>query len=396
MEKFKCPRCGEIISINELISKNSNVLKHIDDETKNMIKKDYEKKLKEKENFYEEKLEIVLNNKKSQEEKLKSVVNNLEERIKQLTKDQDEKLKKEIELEKVKLEKAIMEKINALEKNNASLSERLKGKEELEKVYKDKYEIDLQNLKQKMDQQHNLEIQELKSRLEKAEEFASKIKISASSEFIGEFVEKNIKKELENYFPLDLVTDIPKGVKGADLLLKVRNNNMKVAGDILIEIKNTKKWEKKWIDKLFNDMKSHNYWFGIIITKTLPKDLNANQFKMVKENIGVCSIFNYLTIITLLREVIITAHKERLINENIENIKDWIYKIVRSPEFNRNIEYMINQFQNLKQSINNQQLRTIKYFEEQKSQIEYITHGMIKLQQQFQPALTLTNEKEKK
>ena len=89
-------------------------------------------------------------------------------------------------------------------------------------------------------------------------------------------------------------------------------------------------------------------------------------------------------------------HKERLINENIENIKDWIYKTVRSPEFNRNIEFMINQFQNLKQSINKQQLRTIKYFEEQKSQIEYITNGMIKLQQQFKPALALTNKEEKK
>ena len=184
--------------------------------------------------------------------------------------------------------------IQELEKNNVSLSERLKGKEELEKIYKNKYEIDLQNFKQKMEQKHNLEIQEWKSKLERTEELASKLRISASSEFIGEFVEKNIKKELNTWFPFDLVTDIPKGVKGADLLLKVRNNDMKDVGDILIEIKNTKKWEKKWIDKLFNDMKSHNYWFGIIITKTLPKELNANKFKMVKENIGVCSIFNYI------------------------------------------------------------------------------------------------------
>lgn len=78
---------------------------------------------------------------------------------------------------------------------------------------------------------------------------------------------------LLQHFPIDLVEDVPTGVKGADLIHTVRGQRGEVVGIIAWESKNTKSWDDKWVNKLKEDRLRVNASLSIIISNVLPKEI---------------------------------------------------------------------------------------------------------------------------
>ena len=83
--------------------------------------------------------------------------------------------------------------------------------------------------------------------------------------------------ELENIlrreFPYDEIKEVPKGVKGADVLQIVKNNNGKVCGTIIWESKRTKAWSEGWVLKLKEDQRQLKADLAVIISQVLPGEI---------------------------------------------------------------------------------------------------------------------------
>ena len=56
-----------------------------------------------------------------------------------------------------------------------------------------------------------------------------------SQQIQGEVSEEQLKKMLNEYFPEDLIEDVPVGVEGADIVQKIKNFQGKECGIILWE-----------------------------------------------------------------------------------------------------------------------------------------------------------------
>jgi hypothetical protein len=61
-----------------------------------------------------------------------------------------------------------------------------------------------------------------------------------SQQIQGEVAELNLEEELRKVFVYDEVQPVPKGVRGVDVIQKVRNVSGKDCGQIIWEVKNTK------------------------------------------------------------------------------------------------------------------------------------------------------------
>jgi hypothetical protein len=84
-----------------------------------------------------------------------------------------------------------------------------------------------------------------------------------SQEAQGEALEGALQEVLQQTFPYDQFEEIKKGARGADVLQKVFNNG-KECGVILWESKNTKDFQKSWIDRACPLFLTHCFIFTYI------------------------------------------------------------------------------------------------------------------------------------
>ncbi|MEO6637408.1 MAG: DUF2130 domain-containing protein [Ginsengibacter sp.] len=297
-------------------------------------RKEFEKR-KEKENelFVERmqkekhKIEIEL-----QEKLRKSIGSDFENKLKMLQEanvENEEKLKtaRQKELEYLKKVQELKNKEEEMEialhkklsEERITLSEQIR-KQEMEK-------------NAARETEHNMKLRELEKQLEDQKKLAEEMKRKAdqgSMQLQGEVHETALEEMLRNGFPFDVVTEVGKGVKGADCLQLVRNNYGQECGKIIYECKRTENFGPDWIEKFKKDMRSTGADIAVLVTKTMPKELDCFG---LKEGVWVCTFSEVKALVNVLRDGIIRIYNSAKSQENKGDKMHLLYDYLTSNEF---------------------------------------------------------------
>ena len=290
----------------------------------------------------------------------------------------DERLRKEVEVQKEKQNKKLNEEITKkmLEIQKQVNEKQIRELQELQaniKLLSEKDRKTQDELNRK-----NKEVSDLNNQLKEIlRKQAAKKK---SQEAIGEEGEAQIKSILEANFHTDEVIEIKKGQKGGDLILKVHHQGI-FYGAILLEVKNTHSFKNEWINKLRSDLLVNKSTLGLIVTKTLPKEMEKNKIsvKHADANIFICSIQDILNVIPLLRVVIIETYKSNIKNKNLDDEKSNLYAIIKSPEFKNRLSKIVAHFNELRSALDKQEQSMTKYFQKQRTNISVLINEFIRV-----------------
>ena len=234
-------------------AERTRLQKELSEELSNKMNKDFEYKLKQLEE-----------NNKEQEEKLKEARN---KELEFLKKENDLK-NKEAELE-LSIQKQLME-------ERKSLSESIRNQEaEKNKLKEDELTMKMKELEKQLEDQKNLADQ-MKRKAEQG-----------SMQLQGEVQELALEELLRNQFPFDTISEVGKGVKGADCIMTINNQFGHECGKIIFESKRTENFSGDWIEKLKADMLSQKADIAVIVTKAMPKEMD--QFGE-KNGVYICSL----------------------------------------------------------------------------------------------------------
>ena len=124
-------------------------------------------------------------------------------------------------------------------------------------------------------EQHALKLKEkekLIDDLRSALEDAKRKSEQGSQERQGEVLEIDVEAELTRLFPHDIISPVPKGARGADLLQEVRDGT-RTCGRIVWETKNTKHWQPAWLDKLKHDQRAVGANLAVLVSTALPEGI---------------------------------------------------------------------------------------------------------------------------
>jgi hypothetical protein len=302
---------------------------------------------------YENELLILKKNMQDNEEKLKTA------RHKEL-----EFLKKEQELKAREEELEIsVQKQLILERETLSLQIR---KEETEKIQlkETEYQMRQRELEKKLDDQHKL-IEEMKRKAEQG-----------SMQLQGEAQELMLEELLRDHFPYDSVSEVGKGVEGADCILLVRNHLAQDCGSIIFESKRAKNFNKAWIEKLKSDKRTKNADVAILVTQTYPKDMTCFG---ERDGVWICAFSEVMALTTALRHTIISVADTRKAEENKGEKMQMLYSFLTGIEFRQQIETIVEGFLSMKNSISRERIQMEKIWKEREKQIEKVlisTSGM--------------------
>jgi hypothetical protein len=364
---IKCPNCGHQFPIEEAVSEEykkelrEQMLVYKKQKDEELAGRLEELTRKEKELAEQAQKQETVFSKRMAEEKIrlqqfleesirKNIAGDFENRLQllqQANRENEEKLKtsRQRELEYLQKEQELKNKEAELE-----LSLQRKLQEERVKISEEIRKIEEQKMSAR-EMEYQLRMKELEKQLEDQKKLADEMKRKSeqgSMQLQGEVLELILEELLRSSFPFDLITEVGKGVRGADCIQTVRNNLGQECGKIIYESKRTKDFSIEWVEKLKADMRSLGADTAVIVTQAMPKDMgNFGE----RNGVWICSFGDVKAVAYMLREGIIRLYSASKSRENKGDKMHLLYDYLTGSEFAEQWKAIREGFLSMKLSI---------------------------------------------
>lgn len=222
------------------------------------------------------------------------------------------------------------------------------------------------------DTEHQMKVMEMQKQLDDQRKLVEEMKRKSeqgSMQLQGEVQELALEELLKYAFPYDLVSEVGKGVRGADCILTVRNNFGQECGKIIFESKRTKDFGGDWIEKLKADMRGQSADVAVIVTQAMPKDMECFG---EKDGVWICSFSEVKALVHVLRDLVIKVHNAAKSQENKGDKMTLLYQYLISSEFAEQWSAIREGFMAMKMSIQRERDQMEKLWKAREKQLEKV------------------------
>lgn len=288
---------------------------------------------------------------------LQQAVNDNEEKLKEARQKEFEFLQKEQALKNREAELEIQLQKRLLEERS-QLSEQIR-KEEAERnaVKETEFQLRMRELEKQLEDQKKL-----------ADEMRRKAE-QGSMQLQGEVQELMLEELLQSSFPFDKVEEVGKGIRGADCIQTIRNQFGQECGRIIYESKRTQAFSNEWIEKLKADMRSLGADVAVIVTQSLPKDMERFG---EKQGVYICTFNEVKSLALVLRNAILKIAEARKSQENKGDKMVLLYDYLISNEFGEQWKAIREGFMSMKLSIQKERDAMEKLWKAREKQLEKV------------------------
>ncbi|HVW61679.1 MAG TPA: DUF2130 domain-containing protein, partial [Puia sp.] len=220
--------------------------------------------------------------------------------------------------------------------------------------------------------EHQLKIKELEKQLDDQKKLAEEMKRKAeqgSMQLQGEVQELALEQLLRSSFPFDEVSEVGKGIRGADCIMTIRNNYGQECGRIIFESKRTQSFSPEWIEKLKADMRSQSAHVAVIVTQTMPKDMECFG---ERNGVWICSFSEVRALTYVLRDGIIRVFNAARSQEKKGDKMELLYNYLTSGEFSEQWKAIREGFLSMKQSIQKERDTMERLWKAREKQLEKV------------------------
>ena len=326
---IKCPKCGERIEIDKVL------IHQIEERILSEITSKHKTELDDA----KRKLESEAS------ERTRKLTHQIEELL-----DEKRDLKEKAEEMKIDMKKKLME-----EEGKIKIETRKKTEEEhqLKDLEKDKKLTDALT-----------QIEVLKTKIQQG-----------SQQTQGESLELELEQKLRLEFPMDKISEVKKGQRGADVGQTVVDKLGRSCGMILWESKNAK-WTDGWISKLKEDGRQAKADLLVLVSVNLPEGTEGFVYR---DGVWVTSLKNFLPLAWSLRFNLVSLFHERSSNEGKDEKMKVLYSYLVGTEFRNRVEGIVEAFSDLQDELEKEKRYfNTKWARQEKSIRKVIdhTHGM--------------------
>jgi hypothetical protein len=383
-DKIKCPNCGHSFDVEQALSGKIEAAYKAEFERK--VAEQTDKINAEKKKIEADRQSLALLKEKQDElfkaelskamevekRKIERTTNeNFEQQIKSLT-DENEKRKSENRVLKEK-EVFLMRKEAELKEKQDDLG-LLVEKQILER------QKEIED-KARLKERESFELEKLKllKQIDDNKKLAEEMKRKAeqgSMQLQGEIQELALEILLAMSYPFDKVTEVPKGIRGADSIQTVINSSQQECGTIVYESKRTKNFANDWIDKLKQDMLNCKADIAVLVTETMPSDMDKFG---ARDGIWICGFHEVKSLSFVLREMLIKTHSVKVSQENKGDKMELLYNYLTSNEFVQNIKLIVENFDEMNSQLSSEKKAMFKIWAQREKQIWVVQENISSL-----------------
>jgi hypothetical protein len=234
-------------------------------------------------------------------------------------------------------------------------------------------------LRRNFAEQHSLKLKEKDKLIEDLRHALEEAKLKSeqgSQQRQGEVLEIDVQAELERRFSQDLIAPVPKGARGADLVQEVRDAG-RSCGTIVWETKNTRHWQRGWLDKLKEDQRALGASLAVIVSTALPDEIA--EFGWL-DGVWVSGLRAWPALAAVLREQLIGVAFAHAAAEGKHEKMELLYRYLAGEGFRSRVEAILEAFQALQTQLARERAAMERLWKEREKQIERVlanTAGMV-------------------
>jgi hypothetical protein len=188
----------------------------------------------------------------------------------------------------------------------------------------------------------------------------------------GEVQELELEKELAALFPGDNIQPVPKGMQGADVIQEVISNKGVLCGSIIWESKRTKGWSDKWIAKLKEDQRAAQADVAVIITQSLPKDI---QHFGPMDGVWVTTYACFYGLAYLIRQKLSEIALTKTLVAGKNEKADIIFNYLTGVGFRQRVEAIVEVFSDMKKELEKEKIVTQRVWAKKEKQLQTVLYN---------------------
>jgi len=360
---IKCPNCQTEFEATDAF--RDEVQRDLNKKAKEWQEKKEDEFRKKEDAIRNELNEALAKQKSNIEESLKkSIAGDYENKLKMLA---DSNLQNEAKLKEAREKELVfLKKEQDLQIKEAELEINLQKKLNSER------NILMETIAKQEEEKNALKLKEFQKQIEDQKKLIDEMQRKAeqgSMQLQGEVQELALEELLKSAFPFDIIEEVGKGIKGADCVHIIRNSMGSECGKIIYESKRTKAFTNEWIEKLKNDMRAQQADIAVIVTETMPKDMD--RFGM-KDGVWICNFSEIKSLAFVLRDSLIKIQAVAVSQDNRGDKMQLLYNYLTSNEFKQQIEAIVEGFTALKEGISKEKIAMEKLWKEREKQLEKV------------------------
>lgn len=188
-----------------------------------------------------------------------------------------------------------------------------------------------------------------------------------SMELQGEALETYLQKQLEQSYPLDRFNEVKKGQSGADIIHTVLNHQGNLCGTIVWEVKSTKAWNDKWLDKIKADAEHSSAGLKVIVSTALPTDVDTFD---LRNGVWVTSVETAIALAGVLRQQLLQVSQIERAMQGKDSKMEQVYFYMTSTTFRDRVQRIVETWEALKSQIDSEEKAMQKQWKERRKQLE--------------------------
>lgn len=369
---IKCNKCGNEIEITEAIREELEVKILQETQTQHQaelskLKQVHELTLKQKETDFEKyKLEMSAQARKEALEKIQEEYRLKEEQTKRENQEREHKIKElqetlVVTMKELRSAKDTESKLK-IEFEQKLLDEQSKIKQDAKKEAEDALNLKiLEKDKMLADAQH--QIKEMERKIQQG-----------SQQLQGEVQELQLEEILRREFQFDEITEVPKGINGADVLQVVRTRGGAKCGTIVWESKNTKNWSPGWVAKLIEDQRTLKAEVAVLVSSVLPKEIKT--FGQL-DKIWVTNMDTVLELGNVLRQMLVNVYAVQQANQGKEDKANIVYEYLTGNGFKQRIEVLVEYFHEKRLQLDKERMYFTKKWDKEEKEVQKVINNTV-------------------
>jgi hypothetical protein len=219
---------------------------------------------------------------------------------------------------------------------------------------------------------------QMRTQLESAQREAADLKRKleqGSQQLQGEALECGLEDMLRAAFPMDEITEVPKGVNGADLLQRVRSPSGQLCGTIVWEAKQTKAFQPAWLAKLKDDQQAVGAELAVLVTSAMPKEVREPFVRQA--DVWVTSFPAARPLAEALRGTLVEMHKLRQANLGRSEKMALVYEYITSPQFAQKVKTVVDGFRVMREELDAERAAMTRVWKKREMQLTRMTSGIL-------------------
>ena len=355
-QSIACPSCGKKIPLTRALRA----------EIEASLKAEFGERERELRDEYERKLDadrdrVEKDAARRAEKKLAHELGGLKEQLKEQA--------REIE-EARRVELALRKREQALERRQADLEVTIARTlaEERAKLVAETQEraADQHRLK---DAEKERQLAEMRRQIEDLKRKADQ----GSQQLQGEAGEEELETILRQAFPMDDISGIGQGIRGADIHHVVVDARGAKRGAILWECKNARNWSDGWIAKLKADQRSLHADVAVLVTAALPKE--CRRFTTI-DGVLVTDFACAGALAAVLRANLLELAQARHAAVQKHDTLELLHRYLSGVEFRQRVEAVVDAFTAMRADLDQERRAAERAWARRGKQIDAVTFNV--------------------